>query len=288
MMRYGHPSQSYDGDYHRPVGFHPGITNGVRWLLIANVVCFIIQQLIGIAFRSEVLFGLVPALVIIRGFVWQPVTYMFLHGGVFHLLWNMLALWVFGCDVERRWGTRRFVRFYLFGGLSAAVCTLVVALINERIAVSPTIGASGAVLGVLAAYAMMFPDNRITLLFMLVLPITMKAKTLAIGYTVITVLIILSTPVGAGGVAHFAHLGGLAFGYLYVKYGNSLEMALRRRRARRSEHRLWARAEQREENEKFMREQVDPILDKISREGVESLTRRQRAILRRAQKTVGR
>jgi len=144
------------------------------------------------------------------------------------------------------------------------------------------------VLGVLAAYAMMFPDNRITLLFMLVLPITMKAKTLAIGYTVITVLIILSTPVGAGGVAHFAHLGGLAFGYLYVKYGNSLEMALRRRRARRSEHRLWARAEQREENEKFMREQVDPILDKISREGVESLTRRQRAILRRAQKTVGR
>jgi len=102
MMRYGHPSQSYDGDYHRPVGFHPGITNGVRWLLIANVVCFIIQQLIGIAFRSEILFGLVPALVIIRGFVWQPVTYMFLHGGVFHLLWNMLALWVFGCDVERR------------------------------------------------------------------------------------------------------------------------------------------------------------------------------------------
>jgi len=285
-MYYQQSYRSDDGDYYRPVGFRPGITNGVRWLLIANVVCFIVQQIIGIAFRTEVLFGLVPELVIKLGFVWQPVTYMFLHGGVFHLLWNMLALWVFGCDVERRWGTRRFVRFYLLGGLSAAACTLVVALMNEQMAVSPTIGASGAVLAVLAAYAIMFPDNRITLLFMLVLPITMKAKTLAIGYTVITVLIILSTPVGSDGVAHFAHLGGLAFGYLYVKHGDSFEMALRRRRARRSEQRLWARAEQREETEKFMREEVDPILDKISRQGVESLTRRERAILRRAQKTV--
>ena len=285
-MRYEQSYRTDGGDYHRPVGFRPGITNGVRWLLTANIICFIVQQLIGIAFHAEVLFGLVPALVLLRGFVWQPVTYMFLHGHVWHLLWNMLALWVFGCDVERRWGTRRFIRFYLLGGLSAAVCTLVVALMNERTAVSPTIGASGAVLGLLAAYAMLFPDNRITLLFMFVLPITMKAKTLAIGYAVITVLIILSTPAGSGGVAHFAHLGGLAFGYLYVKYGDAFEMSLRQRRARRSQKRLRARSEQREENEKFMREEVDPILDKISREGIKSLTRRERTILRRAQKTV--
>ena len=286
-MRYEYTYRSGDSGYYRPVGFRPGITNGVRWLLIANVVCFIVQQLIAIAFHAEVIFGLVPVLVLLRGFVWQPITYMFLHGGIFHLLWNMLALWVFGCDVERRWGTRRFIRFYFLGGLSAAACTLVVALINERMAANATIGASGAVLGILAAYAMLFPDNRITLLLMFVLPITMKAKTLAIGYTVITVLMILSAP-GSGGVAHFAHLGGLAFGYLYVKYGDFFEMWLRQRRAIRSQKRLWARSEQHEKYERFMREEVDPILDKISREGVESLTRRERAILRRAQKTAHR
>ena len=139
------------------------------------------------------------------------------------------------------------------------------------------------------AYAMLFPDNRITLLLFFVLPITMKARHMAIGFTVITVLWILS-PRGGGGanIAHLAHLGGLAFGYLYVKYGNSFEMSLRQRRSTRSQKKLWSRSEQREEHEKFMRQEVDPILDKISREGVESLTRRERAILRRAQKAVGR
>jgi len=286
MYRYSR--HTYGDDYRSPTGFHMGITPGVRLLLIANVVVFIVQQLAGLLFWFELVFGLVPVLVIRNGFLWQPVTYMFLHGGILHLLWNMLALWIFGCDVERRWGTNRFVRFYLLGGLAAGVCTLLVAPMSESIAIHPTIGASGAVLGVLAAYAMMFPDNRITLLLLFVLPLTMKARTLAIGYAVITVLMILSTPPGSGGVAHFAHLGGLAFGYLYVKYGGRFETALRRRRVGRSERQLQARAAKREAHDKFMREKVDPILEKISREGVKSLTRRERAVLRRARKTVHR
>ncbi len=287
-MRHEYSYRTDGGDYHRPAGFRPGITNGVRWLVIANIICFIVQQLLGIAFRSEVLFGFMPALVILRGFVWQPVTYMFLHGGVWHLLWNMFLLWMFGCDVERRWGMSRFIRFYLLGGMAGAFLTLLAAFWSVQIAQSLTIGASGAVLAALAAYAMLFPDNRITLLLFFVLPITMKARNLAIGLMVITVLWLLSPRGGGSNIAHLAHLGGLAFGYLYVKYGDSFEMLLRQRRAKRSQKRLWARSEQREEHEKFMREEVDPILDKISREGAESLTRRERAILRRAQKAVRR
>jgi len=287
-MPYAYSHYSSGGDRRSPIRFRVGITDGVRWLLIANIVCFIVQQLANVLIRSEVLFGLVPVLVVRYGFVWQPVTYMFLHGAIWHLLFNMLALWVFGCDVERRWGTRRFVRFYLLSGLAAAVCTMLVALASATMANHPTIGASGAVLGLLAAYAMLFPENRITLLLLFVLPLTVKAKHLAMGYVVITVLTIISTPPGSSGVAHFAHLGGLAFGYLYVKFGDSFEMALRRRRARRSEQRLRARAANRETHEKFMREEVDPVLDKISREGVKSLTRKERATLRRAQKMVRR
>jgi len=283
MYRYSR--NTYGGDYHSPTGFYMGITPGVRIMLIANVVVFIVQQLAGLFFWFEAVFGLVPNLVIGYGFLWQPVTYMFLHGGIFHLLWNMLALWIFGCEVERRWGTNRFVRFYLLGGLAAALCTLLVAPMSIRIAGSPTIGASGAVLAVLAAYAVMFPDNRITLLLFFVLPLTMKAKHLAIGYALITVLIVLSPQAGTDNIAHFAHLGGLAFGYLYVKHGGGFEMALRRLRAGRNERRLRARAAKRGAYDKFMREEVDPILDKIGREGVKSLTRRERAILRRAQKT---
>ena len=278
-----------DSEHNRAGGFRPGITHGIRWLVIANIICFVVQQLIGIALNSELIFGFMPALVVLRGFVWQPVTYMFLHGDVVHLLWNMFLLWMFGCDVERRWGTRRFIRFYLLGGVAGALMTLLAAFLSAQIAQSLTIGASGAVLAVLVAYAMLFPDNRVTLLLFFVLPITMKARNMAIGLMVITVLWILSSRGGQGpNIAHLAHLGGLAFGYLYVKYGDSFEMRLRQRRAARSQKTLWARSEQREEQEKFMREEVDPILDKISRDGVESLTRRERAILRRAQKTVRR
>ncbi len=297
-MTHWYSEQSYGGDYHRSVGFRPTITDGVRWLLIANVVCFIVQQLAKILdgvlgrYWFDTLFGLMPRLVLGRGLLWQPVTYMFLHGGIIHILFNLLWLWIFGCDVERRWGTRRFVRFYLLGGLAGAILTLLIALWSVHMAQSLTIGASGAVLAVLAAYAMLFPDNRITLLFMFVLPITMKAKHLAIGCMVITVLGVLSQSSvrqpGGPQVAYLAHLGGLAFGYLYVRYGASIEMALRRRRARRSERRLWARAAQREAHNEFMRKEVDPILEKIAREGLKSLTRRERKILRRAQKAVQR
>lgn len=290
-MRY-RPTRPYTGNYGGlGVGSGAGVPPGVRALLIANVVVFIIQQIamiLGPVLNQPgwfvLLLGLVPARVVSYGFIWQPFTYMFLHGNMWHILFNLLWLWIFGCDVERHWGTRRFVKFYILSGLAAAVCTLLVALMNERIAMTPTIGASGAILGVLVAYAMLFPENRITLLVFFVLPVTMKARTLAIVCAVLTIMPALSAQSEMGGVAHFAHLGGLAFGYLYVKFGDGFEMMWRRRRGRRSERRLRARSDRRESYDKFMKEDVDPILEKINVEGVDSLTKAEKAILRRAQK----
>lgn len=291
MMRYRYVRPTYDdGHYGSGLGFNTGVTPGVRALLIANVVVFIIQQAartLGPALGRGwfvSLLGLVPARVFLYGCIWQPFTYMFLHGTIMHILLNMLWLWIFGCDVERRWGTRRFIKFYVLSGLAGAVCTMLAALISINIATTPTIGASGAALGVLVAYGMLFPENRITLLLFFVLPVTMKARTLALGCALLTILSAVSASPAVGGVAHFAHLGGLAFGFFYLKFGDGIDMMWRRRRGRRAERRLHARAERRDSYNQFMKEEVDPILDKISREGVDSLTKSEKATLRRAQK----
>jgi membrane associated rhomboid family serine protease len=288
--RHMRPTNGGGGHYGSPLGFQAGVTPAVRALLIANVVVFIIQQAARTlepkygAYWFDMALGLVPEQVVRNLCIWQPFTYMFLHGGVLHLLFNMLVVWMFGCDVERHWGTRRFMRFYILSGLAAALCTMLVAILSSKIAGNPTIGASGAVLGVLVGYAMLFPNNRITLLLAFVIPVTMKARTMAMGCALLTILHILATPIGEGGTAHFAHLGGLVFGFLYVKFGDGFEMMWRRRRGRRAERRLHARSENRESYDRFMKEEVDPILDKISRDGVDSLTRDEKATLRRAQK----
>jgi membrane associated rhomboid family serine protease len=142
---------------------------------------------------------------------------MFLHGGVFHILFNMLALWMFGTELERMWGSRYFVKFYLVAGAGAALTTLVLALapvaFAEQLYYSLTIGASGAVYGVLLAYAMYFPHRPIYLY--LVFPIPAKYFVLIIG----AISLLASTGGAGGGVAHTAHLGGLITAYLYLKGG---------------------------------------------------------------------
>ena len=161
----------------RPIVFGGPLSPGVRAILFATVGVFLFQLLAGVLAQThlERLFGLVPYDVTHHLFLWQGVTYLFLHGGFFHILFNMLALWMFGTELEWLWGTPRFVRFYFATGIGAALCSTIVSP-NSTI---PIIGASGAIYGLLAAYGLLFPD-RILLLY-LVIPIKAKYFVLILG-----------------------------------------------------------------------------------------------------------
>src|SRR5262249_34577703 len=145
---------------------------GIRGLLIATTAVFLIQFFAPRTLAAILSYlALVPAEVVRSFFVWQVVTYMFLHGGIMHILWNMLALWMFGVDLEQTWGTRRFVRFYFLCGAGSGACVVVANYLfgNPEAA---TIGASGAIYGILAASAALWPDRVILAFF--VFPMKMK------------------------------------------------------------------------------------------------------------------
>jgi len=190
----------------------PGrLTPAVRALIAANVIGYLLTLVVpSLAFRL----GLVPALVFERWWVWQPVTYMFEHGGMFHLLFNMLALWMFGVELERLWGTRFFARYYFITGTGAAATTMLASILPfgfaDALYGSVTVGASGAIYGLLLAYAMTYPNRPIYIY--LVFPIPAKIFVLIIG----AISFLSSVTDTGGGVAHATHLGGLVVGYLYL------------------------------------------------------------------------
>jgi membrane associated rhomboid family serine protease len=172
---------------------------------------FLLWYLGGEPVQSHLLLlALTPTLVVYSFpfFVWQLFTYMFLHGGIGHLLFNMLALWMFGTPLEQDWGTRRFLKYYFICGVGAGVCdTLVNVALGSR---THTIGASGALYGLLLAFGVLYPETRVLMNFLF--PI--KAKYLVIIYGAIALLSSLGEN---SGVSNVAHLGGMLFGYLYLK-----------------------------------------------------------------------
>src|SRR5437868_6229650 len=198
----------------------PPFTFWVKRIIIASVVIYFLQVLLG-AFLPlggryfELYAGLVPGLVIHYGMIWQLLTYSFLHGSVGHVLINMLMLWMFGAQEEQDWGPKRFIEFYLFCVAGAGLVTIAVAY-SPLPGVTPattTLGASGGVYGILMAFGMLYGDREI---IMFPLPFMMKAKYMV---AIMIFLVILATfQPTQGGVANFAHLGGLLFGFLYVKF----------------------------------------------------------------------
>lgn len=153
---------------------------------------------------------------------WQLVTYAFLHGGLAHLAFNMFGLWMFGSELERVWGPRRFATFYFASVLAAAVTQLIVTWLTGS--PYPTVGASGGIFGLLVGFAIVFPHRRITPLFP---PIPMPAPVFVALYGGIELLLGVSGT--ASGVAHFAHLGGIAGGWLVLRYWRGLPPFGRRR-----------------------------------------------------------
>ena len=203
MPRYPYSRSSFS--------FGPGpLSTAMKALIGVNVGMFLL--LLFLPGEAIDLLGLVPALVIRKLWIWQLGTYMFLHGSVSHVLFNMLALWMFGSDIERVWGPRRFLTYYFVCVISAAVAQLLVAEMAGGTPY-PTIGASGGVYGVLLAFGMMFPRRMVVLLFP---PIRMPAWLLVTLYGVLELL--LGVTGTQAGVAHFAHLGGMAGGFLLIQY----------------------------------------------------------------------
>jgi membrane associated rhomboid family serine protease len=249
-------------------GGGPPLTLVVKRLLIANIACFVAQRLSG--GRFDIIFGLVPALALSRLYVWQFATYMFLHGGVIHLLFNMFILWMFGRDVEMSMGPRRFTIYYFFCGIGAGLCSFIFYPPYTVI-----VGASGAIFGLMVAFGMIFPERVVTLLLFFVLPVSMKAKHLVMIMAGIEFLFVVSN-VRGDFVAHFAHLGGALFGFMYMKNIGNIQLWLDTRRIRRPRVKIV------DEEAEDLRGKVDELLDKISKHGLSGLTEEEKQFLRRA------
>lgn len=216
------------------------VTPAIRNIVIACTAVFLVQELLA-AFAGPGAynwlireFGLVPYQFTNRLRLWQPVTYLFLHGGIWHLLFNMLFLWMFGCDIERSWGRRRFYNYFFLTGIGAGLLNVFVKTVGIGSATIPTIGASGAIYGVLLAAAILFPDRRI---WLIPFPVMIPMRIYVLGMGAIAFFSALRS--GGDSVSHVSHLGGMLVGYLYLRRGSWFFRARnsfsdwRRHRARR-------------------------------------------------------
>lgn len=210
-------------------GFMSNVPPAVKNIIIINV-CVMIMTALNENFMYEKFALFYPTSPFFHW--WQPVTHMFMHGGFWHLFFNMYTLYIFGTVLERVWGTKKFLLFYFVTGLGAALIHTGVEWIQMQgwmsqvaegsmaaqasihaLKMTPTVGASGAIYGLLMGYAMLYPDSMMTLMFP---PISMKAKWFVLIFAGIELLTGV-TGMG-GGIAHFAHLGGLIFGFLLIMY----------------------------------------------------------------------
>ena len=256
------------------------LTRGLKALLIATGVVFLLQLLPWTGGALTAFGELIPFQTFCRGEVWRLVTYMFLHSTTngFHLVFNMLALWMFGGELEAMWGTRKFVALYFLFGIGAALFSLIY-LASPVLAFTPIIGASGAIFGLLTAYAVYYPQRELLLFF--ILPV--KAWMLVAGYAAISLFFAFTQGSGVGGgVAHLVHLGGIVVAFGYLKLSPRVDDWRRKSTELRDECAMRRRAEKAAERKRYFTEQVDPILEKIARQGMESLTAEERKMLEKA------
>jgi membrane associated rhomboid family serine protease len=247
------------------------MTTGVRFLLLSTCIAFVVQLALdavtGHGFTS--LFSL-SGMGIRRGYLWQVATYMFLHANLWHIFLNMLGLYLLGPETERAMGSRRFLVLYFVSGVLGGVGWV----FFSRDPFASCLGASGALFGILGAFAALYPDRPITVLVFFVLPVTVKAWVLAASLGVITLLFLLTSY--GGNIAYGAHLAGGIAGYFYT-------LAAFRGRGfgwwSRVGSSLWQRVRSRPQ---VSSGELDRVLDKIATQGMNSLTRAERALLERA------
>jgi len=298
-------------EYYKPRGFGgfnvfpPVIKN----LLIINAVIYFIQIIFG-----ELMIGGTPGWYVLNKWfalnpfsegynfqIWQLITYQFMHGGFSHILFNMFALWMFGMEIENMWGSKKFLYYYLLCGVAAGLLQLFVPpLLGTAAAV--TIGASGAVYGVLIAFGMLFPNRHIYLYFL----VPVRAKYL-IGFLIVLEFLLIDS--AGSNVAHLAHLGGALCGFLYIMCDKSSDAPFKqtlmgyknrssggsfknpfenigekfRKRGESIEKAKYYEMKDKEDSE-ISQEDIDRILDKISRSGYQNLSEKEKKILFEASK----
>ena len=189
-------------------GFMSNVPKAVKHIILINVLMLVLTYLNNPLMSKW--FALNPI-----SFIWKPwqlVTYMFMHGGFGHLFFNMYTLFIFGSVLENVWGTKKFLTFYFVTGIGAALVNIGVQYLTGSFAL--TVGASGAIYGILMGYAMLYPDSMLTLIFP---PVSMKAKWFVLIFAGIELLLGISNN-PADNVAHFAHLGGLIFAFLLIMF----------------------------------------------------------------------
>ncbi len=267
---------------HDPISFGR-MPPAIKGLIIANIAVFAVASLVGPKFYD--LFGLVPQHVIADRWVWQPVSYLFVHGGLMHLLFNLFALWMFGMPVESQWGSLEFLKFYFICGLGAAAAQIALAPHS----MVPVIGASGPIYGLLVAFAMLYPDAVVYLYFL----IPVKASHMAILFGLVEFF--AGTTGATPGIARFAHLGGMVTGYIYIRWWWIIKVrskaffqqlarapsAIAPPRPRPARKPLERAPEEAAPKPEEPMAEIDRILDKILVSGLDSLTDEERRIMQR-------
>ena len=271
-MRYQYSSRGFRQDSDGNPLFLP---NGVKLLLIINIAVFVLMELSGQKNILFQLFGLVPRAVLQEYRLWQTFTYLFLHGGWIHILFNMLVLWMFGKDLERDWGKNEFLIFYFVCGIGSGLIT-VLANINSPIVI---VGASGSIYGVLVAYGFTYPNRTVYLYGIFPL----KVKYVVLGFGIIAFVASLS--ITQSKVSHVTHLAGMIIGIIYILFNfrwKNIRLWYTKIRLRS----IQDKQNSHEGEETHIKMQVDKILDKLNDQGWESLTSQEEEFLTRASKSL--
>ncbi len=274
MIYYRHGNNvRYGSGNIRPRLFKGAIRN----IIIINVAVFIVMYLLPVEKFFILTFGIVPKFVWSRGFIWQPLTYLFIHGGFWHIFWNMFVLWMFGMEIENYWGKKEFYKYYFLTGIGSGLITLLFGL-NSTI---PVVGASGAIYGILVAFAMMFPNRYLYLYFL----IPIKAKYFVIFIAVVTFFSTFAP--GTSNISHLTHLGGFLIGFIYLKrwqissfvrskFPNiRIKIPIRRVRKTSKDEEVIKKYD----TDETFKEELNLILDKINRDGYDTLNEEEKRTL---------
>ncbi len=271
-MRYHYQSSFSRGNYFGPRLF----TDAIKLLVSINFLVFLLQTISGQERILFQLFGMVPKNTWSQLMIWQPFTYLFFHGGIWHVLINMFVLWMFGSELETVWGKKEFLKYYFITGIGSGLVTIFFSL-NSLI---PVVGASGAVYGILLAYGLTFPNRYVYLYFLI--PVKVKFFVIVIG----GIAFFSSIGAGSSGVSHLTHLSGMLIGLGYLKSNHKLDMVKNILVKQKDEirHRIIKNKRRRDEDLRF---EVDQLLDRINEVGYDGLSDKQKKFLYEASKKLG-
>lgn len=268
-MRFNYQRQQWKQNPLSPSLF----TDAIKFIISINFLIFILQYLSGMEDELFTIFGIVPSKTFGELMLWQPFTYLFFHGGIWHVLINMFVLWMFGSELEKFWGKKEFLRFFFITGIGSGLITILFSLSSTN----PVVGASGAIYGVLLAYGLMFP-NRLVYLYFLI-PIKVKYLVILIG----TIAFFSSLNPGNSNISHLTHLSGMVIGFIYLRSSinwNTINHFVIHRKDEIKRHYEDKKNEKRE----ALKLQVDAILDKINDVGYDNLSESEREFLFKASK----